>query len=331
MIGIDSIELTIETKQNLIVKQREVFSKRTGARIAEIKPSTKKQKQGYRLSLCLPKMINTNNIRPFGVLDACCLKQMIEEITDELKKIFDVSLEKAFVSTVEVNATAELKNPENIECIMNLLALMFLQMGEKVYLTAHGKTNEKYKDVPLSYNLLRKTQQIESLKTPRLGNKRFSWKFYDKGLEQKIQNKGILRLEQIHTSRSLKLIDVPTQLNMFLESKNIYKLIKLYQSDFKSFFLDNYWKKGEDCFTQCCVNTILFELQEETPLSTVKILRELVEIDFEFFERACYAFYRNRKTATQTIRRVRQSNKVKINKGAVRELVQVFRAILIEY
>ena len=129
----------------------------------------------------------------------------------------------------------------------------------------------------------------------------------------------------------MKLIGVPLQLNEFLTSQNIYKLIKLYQSDFRSFFVENYWKKGEDCFTQSCVNTILLELQEESPLSTVKILRELVEIDFEFFERACYAFYKNRKTATQTIRRIRHSNKVKINKGAVRELVQIFRAILLEF
>lgn len=135
-------------------------------------------------------------------------------------------------------------------------------------------------------------------------------------------------MEQIHNKRSLEREGLPQRLDLFLSSENIVQLVRLYQKSFKRYFIDIYWKHGEHCFTEKCVNTILLELQEESPLSVAKIHSELISIDFEIFERACRLFYQNQKTATQTIRRVRNSGKVEVNKGAIGELVQVFRAIL---
>ena len=271
-------------------------------------------------------MVRTDNVRPFGVIDKIHLEELLSEITDILFE-FCVDVHNAFISTVEINATAQLNSNKSTECIMNLLALMFLQEGKKVFLTAHGKKNT-YRDVPLSYDILRNTYQIESLKTPRLGNKAFCWKLYDKGLEEGLQDKGLLRLEQIHNKRSLDREGLPQRLDSFLTCENIVQLVRLYQKSFKNYFIDIFWEHGEHCFTDKCVNTVLFELQDESPLSVAKIHRELISIDFEIFERACRLFYSNQKTATQTIRRVRNSGKVEINNGAISELVQVFRAIL---
>ena len=204
---------------------------------------------------------------------------------------------------------------------------MFLQEGKKVFLTAHGKKNS-YENVPLSYDILRSTYQIESLRTPRLGNKAFCWKLYNKSLEEGIQNKGLLRLEQIHNKRSLEREGIPQQLDSFLTSENIVQLVRLYQRSFKRYFIDIYWENREDSFPSKCVNTVLHELHEEFPISVAKIHRDLISIDFKIFEKACRLFYSNPKTATQTIRRVRNSGKVEVNNGAIKELVQVFRAIL---
>lgn len=323
-IGVDGLEIQVKTKlrQNNI-ESKELYSKRTGVKIGRIKAISA---TGFRLYINLPKMVRTDNIRPFGIIDKIHLEEVLNEITNILVE-FGVNVCNAFISTVEINATAQLNSNKSTECIMNLLALMFLQEGKKVFLTAHGKKNT-YRDVPLSYDILRNTYQIESLKTPRLGNKAFCWKLYDKGLEEGLQDKGLLRLEQIHNKRSLDREGLPQRLDSFLTCENIVQLVRLYQKSFKNYFIDIFWEHGEHCFTDKCVNTVLFELQDESPLSVAKIHRELISIDFEIFERACRLFYSNQKTATQTIRRVRNSGKVEINNGAISELVQVFRAIL---
>ena len=323
-IGVDGLEIKVNTKQTKNnIESKDLYSKKTGVKIGRVKAINK---TGFRLYINLPKMVRTDNVRPFGVIDKIHLEELLSEITDILFE-FCVDVHNAFISTVEINATAQLNSNKSTECIMNLLALMFLQEGKKVFLTAHGKKNT-YRDVPLSYDILRNTYQIESLKTPRLGNKAFCWKLYDKGLEEGLQDKGLLRLEQIHNKRSLDREGLPQRLDSFLTCENIVQLVRLYQKSFKNYFIDIFWEHGEHCFTDKCVNTVLFELQDESPLSVAKIHRELISIDFEIFERACRLFYSNQKTATQTIRRVRNSGKVEINNGAISELVQVFRAIL---
>ena len=323
-IGVDGLEIQVNTKQTKNnIESKDLYSKKTGVKIGRVKAINK---TGFRLYINLPKMVRTDNVRPFGVIDKIHLEELLSEITDILFE-FCVDVHNAFISTVEINATAQLNSNKSTECIMNLLALMFLQEGKKVFLTAHGKKNT-YRDVPLSYDILRNTYQIESLKTPRLGNKAFCWKLYDKGLEEGLQDKGLLRLEQIHNKRSLDREGLPQRLDSFLTCENIVQLVRLYQKSFKNYFIDIFWEHGEHCFTDKCVNTVLFELQDESPLSVAKIHRELISIDFEIFERACRLFYSNKKTATQTIRRVRNSGKVEINNGAISELVQVFRAIL---
>lgn len=327
-IGIDTIEIQVETDMQIKKFQtNEIISVRTGAKIGTITPSTG-NKTGVHVSLNIPKMIRHNNEKPFCISDKIYLEDVLNDVTEILTKQFEVDFKKAFINKVEINATAELKNPKHVENIMNLLALMFLQEDKKIFFTAHGKQNICYNDVPLSYDILRNTYQIESLRTPRLGNKCFCWKFYNKGLQENIQDIGLLRLEQVHNSRSLERQKIPKRLDLFLTSNNIVELVHLYQRCFKRYFLDVYWKHGEHCFTDKCVNTVLLELRKEKPLSTAKIHRNLISIDFGILTRAIRLFYDNPKTATQTIRRIRNSGQVDVNQGAIRELVQIFRAII---
>lgn len=190
-IGVDGLEIQVNTKQTKNnIESKDLYSKKTGVKIGRVKAINK---TGFRLYINLPKMVRTDNVRPFGVIDKIHLEELLSEITDILFE-FCVDVHNAFISTVEINATAQLNSNKSTECIMNLLALMFLQEGKKVFLTAHGKKNT-YRDVPLSYDILRNTYQIESLKTPRLGNKAFCWKLYDKGLEEGLQDTANERQE----------------------------------------------------------------------------------------------------------------------------------------
>lgn len=321
-IGLDSISINIETKQNISVNTKELFSKQTGVKIGEIKQI----KNGFQLRCCLPKMVRVNNIYPFGIWECIQLDCVVNELTEIIQEMFSVNLDKAIVCSCEINATAELENKETVECIMNLLGIMFLQGNQKIFFTAKGKKQKQYKK--LNADVLQNDLQIESLKTPRLSNKKLAFKFYNKGLEQEIENKGIIRFEQIHSSYSLDFAKIPRQLNKFLTKESFQKLIKLYKKCFNDYFIKIYWKSEKYDFLDTCINTIVQEMQEETPISVAKIHRALIEIDFDLFSRACHKFYLNRKTAQQTIRRIKSSGKLEINEGIINNLVEIFRAIL---
>ena len=321
LIGLDEIVLSIESK-NIKPKETELFSKSTGIKIGEITPT----KTGFHLSINFPKMIRSDNVVPFTLVDCKELAKITDELKKQLEETFSVTLDKAIVDSVEINATAELEDKNNVNSIMNLLGLMFLQGGQKVYFTARGKKRKCYED--FNKDVLQNDCQIESLKTPRLSNKRFAWKFYNKGLEQGITDRGIIRFEQCHNSFSLDWSGIPRKLDAFLTAPSIGKLIFVYRQNFREYFINIFWKDRTHVFTDTCINTILYELQEESPLSVAKIHRTLIEIDFSFFEKACYQFYANRKTAQQTIRRIKNSGKIEVNKGAVTELVEIFRAII---
>lgn len=332
-IGIDTIEINI-TGIKTAIEETELKHTRTGENIGTIKKRNGRE-QGYVISICLPKIIRTDNIKPFGVLDSIKLSEVIWQVQTQLSMLFNTDYKNAYVKCCEVNATATLKRPENIDAIMNLLSLMFLQAGEKVYLTAHGVKDTRYKNVPISKNILRQVQQVESLKTKRSTNERVSWKLYNKSLEQAEKAKsteqaeeGILRLEERINEKGLAFIGLPLRLDKFLISQNIKRLVEQYQRDFRELFLNQYWKKGDEDFTDTLVNTIVFDLQDNTPLVTAKIHRNLLYIDITLFKKACLEFYDNRKVALQAVRRVKQSGVIMYHEGAVSELVEIFRAIV---
>lgn len=332
-IGIDTIEINI-TGIKTAIEETELKHTRTGENIGTIKKRNGRE-QGYVISICLPKIIRADNIKPFGVLDSIKLSEVIWQVQTQLSMLFNTDYKNAYVKCCEVNATATLKRPENIDAIMNLLSLMFLQAGEKVYLTAHGVKDTRYKNVPMSKNILRQVQQVESLKTKRSTNERVSWKLYNKSLEQAEKAKsteqaeeGILRLEERINEKGLAFIGLPLRLDKFLISQNIKRLVEQYQRDFRELFLNQYWKKGDEDFTDTLVNTIVFDLQDNTPLVTAKIHRNLLYIDITLFKKACLEFYDNRKVALQAVRRVKQSGVIMYHEGAVSELVEIFRAIV---
>lgn len=337
-VGLDTIEINI-TDITTAVEETELKHTRTGEKIGTIKKRNGRE-QGYVISICLPKIIRADNKNPFTVLDNIKLDEVIWQIQTQLSMLFNTNFKNAYVKCVEVNATATLKRPENIDAIMNLLSLMFLQAGEKVYLTAHGVKDTRYKNVPMSKNILRQVQQVESLKTKRSTNERVSWKLYNKSLEQaeKAKSKkaksteqaeeGILRLEERINKKGLVFIGLPLRLDRFLIPQNIKRLVEQYQKDFKELFLNQYWKKGKEDFTDTLVNTIVIDLQDNTPLVTAKIHRNLLYIDITLFKKACLEFYDNRKVALQAVRRVKQSGVIMYHEGAVSELVEIFRAIV---
>lgn len=330
-IGIDTIEVTIN--QHIKIKETEIRSEKTGNRLGEIKPI----KDGVKLSLNLPRFIYSDNIHPFGSMDARHLYNILEEISEVLQRLH-LDLKAAKITSCEVNASAELKKPEHVQAIMQLFMLMFLEQSrsdkDKIYITIHGEDDCLYKNVPLEKkeNILRKRLQVQSIKTPRLSNHRFSWKIYNKGLESDIKDKGILRIEQVHLPLSLKYAKVSDNLKDFLTCDNIIKLINLYKADFKVHFLDVFWNldKTDDSFINRCIETICMELQEEQPLAAAKGHRDLIAIDFGLFRRACLRHYgkEHRKTALQAVRRVKQSGKIKVLEGTITELVKIFRAII---
>lgn len=336
-IGLDAIEINI-TGVDTNIKQTEIYHSRRNNKIGELK----KAKEGYVLTLTLPKMLRGSNIAPFGLYDAIRLEETIEEIKIQLEELFQIDFDNEdnednendiTVKSVEVNCTAMLKKPENVGAIMNLFARMFLEDDNKVFLTVHGVNDSKYENVPLSANILRKVPQVESLRTCRCSNGRFSLKLYNKGLEQvekgfEQADKGLLRIEEKVNSKGIAFLGIPSNLCHFLTKQNIEKLINGFKRDFREQVLDVYWYRGEKTFADALINTMVFDLKENTPLVTAKIHRDILYIDFELFERACLHFYSNKKTAQKTIYRIKNNKTIMHRKGAISEFVQISRAIV---
>lgn len=326
MIGLDGFDIVVATPNTIRGdKDIKLYYGNKAVEAGRITPVS----GGWKLHICLPKMIRSNNVAPFGRADREQISSVLADLSEILKERLGVSLEKAHVKTVEVNMTAKLQNPEQVNGIMNLFALMLLENTGKVFVTARGVKDHLYKNVALDRNILRRVAQVESIKIPRIGNKKLSFRLYDKGMEQGKPEESLLRIEQIVNSFGLQCEQVPTRLDCFLSYSVICQLIGLFKHNFQNNFLNLYWTKGSDSFPVTCVNTILQEFDEgERPLTVAKIHRQLISIDFGFFERACFAYYDNKKSAQQAIRRVKDSGKIKIVHGTIAELVKVFRAIL---
>lgn len=334
LLGIDAVEVNITTGKDTNIKETEFFHSRTGVRIGRIVKRSGKE-NGYCMSICFPKLLRKDNRNPFSISDSIYLDTVYCEIQTQLMSLFKTNIKDIYVKSVEVNATAQLKNPENIKPIMNLFSLMFVQSEQKGHKVFHGENNTAYSNVPLSKNIFRKVEQTESLHTTRMGHCRYSWKIYDKGRELKEkgkakEDKGILRIEQKISARGLKYIKVPLRLDEFLVSNNIKKLVEQYKREFKEFLRIYWWSDRKERFPDCLVNTIVLELEENKgqPLLVAKMHKELLYIDIDIFKRACLKFYPNKKTALQAVRRVRQSQAVMIHEKTIAELVQIFRAII---
>ena len=200
MLGIDTIEVIIDTPVE-IIENNVVFTSNTGIKIGELKHKQGKT-HGYRLNINLPKCIRTNNIEPFGVIDACRLYEVTQTITEQLREHFGDYLPELQVRVAEVNATVVLRHKENVQPMLNMITGMLLQDKTNVaYLTVRGKQmGDRYKKV----ETLASGMNVESLKMPQNSTGRFSQKIYNKGLEQGIQDKkGIIRIEHIYNRSGL--------------------------------------------------------------------------------------------------------------------------------
>ena len=237
MLGIDTIEVVIDTPIE-IIENNVVFQSKTGIKIGDLKHKQGKT-HGYRLNINLPKCIRTNNIEPFGIVDACKLYEVTQTITEQLKEHFGDYLPELQVKTAEVNATVVLRHIDNVQPMLNMITGMLLQDKSNIaHLTVRGKqTGKRYKKV----ETLTSGMNVESLKMPQNSTGRFSQKIYDKGLEQGIQDKkGIVRIEHIYNRCGLDFAKTGRALNDFLTVESIQSLLQCFKSDFKKYFCDRF-------------------------------------------------------------------------------------------
>lgn len=199
------------------------------------------------------------------------------------------------VRTVEVNATAELSNKTKTAPTLKLLATILLTKGEKLFICATGeRTGKRYEAV----KCLCSGQQIESIKTAQLSNSRVKLKLYDKSKEQNITDKGLLRIEFIYSARGLKVARTGKTLAEFLKPDSILSLLSWYRKDYKELLIDCYWNNTDRYNLNDEYNVPVYEemitiiyndlvSHEGQPLSVALINKNLIEIDYELFKRAC--------------------------------------------
>lgn len=325
-IGLDTVEIDIRTCYEVTKNNYQFYSMRTGEVIGTLRHKQGNE-YGYRLNICLPKCVRSDNVIPLTpLLDGFRLYEISEMVSTQMRALFGKNYPEMLVSTCEVNCTAEI-DKRNVAPMLNMLGHVLLSGGGKLFVAAHGKkSGKRYEKV----SSIKSGMEIESLKTEQLSNSRESFKFYNKSLEQEITNKGLIRLESIFNRRGLNYAGAGRTLEEFLTVKSIQCLLSTYRSDYKTYLIDRFWNnRGGESFCQQAIRIVENDLRSfQHPLSVALMNREICEWDFAFYEKACYKCYQNRKSATQAIRRVRNSGELDVHEGVIDDFVSISKAIV---
>lgn len=332
--GVDTIELRLKDTSGICDLERDKYdfvNDSKGEVYATLKRGCTEGKS-YRLIIRLPIAAGRqNNTKPFDIVDCVHLLQISNMLLNDLSNLFGGTLPVFVVSTVEVGATALLTEKKNIEPLMNMLAHMFLSNYDKVMLTCHGKKDGvKHKNL---YSLC-SGMQTESFKTERLGNKRFSVKCYNKGLEQNINDRGLFRIEFIYNNYGVEQAGSGTTLNAFLTVESLTNMIKCFRKDYDTYVLDLLWRcrdKNGKChyFFKDVENAILWNLSKKaSPLDAARMNAQYIEWDLAFMKRALERYYSNPTSVRTAINRIKRSGEFVINEGVVEEFIAISKSIV---
>ena len=324
-VGIDGIDIKVNTTI-ILEKNYYAFKNKNGEEVGTLKAV----KDGYLLHLCLPKVLRNDNITPFTITDFKHMESVLKYIQKQLKTIFGNEIYDTTVRTCEVNATAELSDVNKIEPMLKLLAKILLTKGEKLFICATGEqTGKRYEAV----KCLCSGQRIESIKTAQLSNSRVKLKLYDKSKEQNITDRGLLRIEFIYSSRGLKVAKTGKTLAEFLTPTSIHSLLEWYRKDYKDLLIARYWNNNDRYSLNDGYSVPIYKdlvAHEGQPLSVALINKNLIEIDYELFKRACKMYYPKLNSAQKAWARVQKSGEIQINMGVIDEFVSISRQIIYE-
>lgn len=106
-LGLDGLDITINTDVKL-EQNHYAFKNQAGKELGNLAAV----KNGYKLHLCLPKMIRNNNSIPFGVSDYKQLKNVLEFIKNNVLNLFKGESTEITVQACEVNSTVVLSRKE---------------------------------------------------------------------------------------------------------------------------------------------------------------------------------------------------------------------------
>ena len=325
-VGLDTIEVDIKTEYELVENNIEFYSPKTGNKIGTMIHKQGKE-HGYRLNINLPKCVHQTNLHPLTILDVCHLYEITEMVTNKMRELFGENYPLLRVSTCEVNSTITLQNKNNVEPMLNMIAHMLLAKDGKVYVCMHGKKKGKRYQKVAS---LKSGFQIESIRTEQLSNGRMCFKMYNKSLEQGIDDKGIIRIESVYNRAGLNFARAGETLQEFLNVESINRLLTVYRSDYRKYFIDSFWNNSGHPFYKDCINVIYNDLKRfgGKPTTVALINRNIIEWDFSLFEKACKKYYNKRNSAEHAIRRVKHSKEIEIHEGVINDFVDISRGII---
>lgn len=330
-VGLDGLDIKVNTTK-VLDQNYYIFHNKNKDEIGHLQAV----KDGYLLHLCLPKVLRSDNTIPFCKEDFKHIKNVLACVQTQLESLFGNDIYETTVRTCEVNATAELSNITKTAPMLKLLATILLTKGEKLFICATGeRTGKRYEAV----KCLCSGQNIESIKTAQLSNSRVKLKLYDKSKDQNITDRGLLRIEFIYSARGLKVARTGRTLAEFLKPDSILSLLSYYRKDYKELLIDCYWNNTDRYDLNDEYNVPVYEemitviyndlvSHEGQPLSVALINKNLIEIDYELFRRACKRYYPKLNSAQKAWARVQKSGEIQVNTGVIDEFVSISRQII---
>lgn len=133
-LGLDGLDITINTDVKL-EQNHYAFKNQAGKELGNLAAV----KNGYKLHLCLPKMIRNNNSIPFGVSDYKQLKNVLEFIKNNVLNLFKGESTEITVQACEVNSTVVLSRKEQTAPMLKLLSHVLLIKDEKLFIACSGE------------------------------------------------------------------------------------------------------------------------------------------------------------------------------------------------
>lgn len=149
----------------------------------------------------------------------------------------------------------------------------------------------------------------------------------------------MLRIEFIYSSRGLKVARTGKTLAEFLKPDSILSLLSWYRKDYKELLIDCYWNNTDRYDLNDEYNVPVYEemitiiyndlvSHDGQPLSVALINKNLIEIDYELFKRACKRYYPKLNSAQKAWARVQKSGEIQVNIGVIDEFVSISKQII---
>lgn len=286
----------------------------------------------YSLYVNLPKLLRTNNVKPYGILDCTKYSKVYQLLFNQLTELFSLNVPELIVTGIECSFSYTLANKELLNPMLNYIARAFISQNTAMHVYVKGIKSQRYKKCEIYCDSL----QVQSFRTSRASDCLGSFKGYNKlreqldhesdtekqeQIKQQMKEEGILRFEWILNKRGVnRILGNNTTLWSVLSANSIKALIDSYKKQlFETDQLyDRMNRLGRD------IRYVMRkDAQYYNPKEFVLAHKDVCELDYSFIKYGLTEKYGgNKRTTQKTASRLKTelADRINFTEGLIEEL-----------